>query len=212
MRPSVVLVLVVCACGGRKPSVAALPQEQAAKPVPAPLASPADFAGIADEAERSRALYGEMSKVIFHPRCLNCHPPDDTPRQRNDLRLHDPPVVRGPDDHGAPGMECTSCHQDHNLDYARVPGAPHWALAPIEMAWIGRTPGEVCEQIKDPARNGGKSLAELAHHMGRDELVGWGWHPGADREPAPGTQEAFGALVDAWIATGAACPPTAESP
>lgn len=194
--------------------MAALPDDPPEKPQSAPLATPADFAAIQDEAERSRALYAEMSKVIFHPRCLNCHPPDDSPRQRADMRLHDPPVARGPDDHGVPGLECTSCHQDHNLELARVPGAPHWALAPIEMAWIGRTPGDVCEQIKDPARNGGKTLAELSHHLGKDELVGWGWHPGADREPVPGTQETFGALVDAWIATGAACPPaqTPETP
>jgi len=29
--------------------------------------------------------------------------------------------------------------------------------------------------------------------------------PGA-RTPAPGTQAQFGALIDAWVATGAACP------
>jgi hypothetical protein len=42
--------------------------------------------------------------------------------------------------------------------------------------------------------------------MGTDTLVGWAWHPGAGRTPAPGTQAQFGALIDAWIASGAACP------
>ncbi|PYM55919.1 MAG: Isoquinoline 1-oxidoreductase subunit, partial [Candidatus Rokuibacteriota bacterium] len=37
-------------------------------------------------------------------------------------------------------------------------------------------------------------------------LVGWAWNPGADREPAPGTQAMFGALVKAWAASGAVCP------
>ena len=39
-----------------------------------------------------------------------------------------------------------------------------------------------------------------------DTLVGWAWTPGADREPAPGTQVAFGALIKAWADSGAACP------
>ena len=42
--------------------------------------------------------------------------------------------------------------------------------------------------------------------MAKDELVGWAWKPGVGREPAPGTQAAFGALVKAWAESGAACP------
>ena len=42
--------------------------------------------------------------------------------------------------------------------------------------------------------------------MAKDELVGWAWKPGVGREPAPGTQPAFGALVKAWADSGAACP------
>ena len=42
--------------------------------------------------------------------------------------------------------------------------------------------------------------------MAHDDLVGWGWHPGDGREPAPGTQAAFGALIKYWVDTGAACP------
>jgi hypothetical protein len=120
--------------------------------------------------------------------------------------LHDPPVVRGPGDHGVVGMQCTGCHQDRNQEMTRVPGAPHWALAPIEMAWVGKTPHHICEQMKDPKRNGGKNLAQIVEHNGHDELVAWGWNPGAGREPAPGTQEQFGAIVAAWVETGAECP------
>jgi hypothetical protein len=42
--------------------------------------------------------------------------------------------------------------------------------------------------------------------MAEDSLVGWGWHPGAGRAPAPGTQAEFGALIKAWADSGAACP------
>src|ERR1700722_4771572 len=37
-------------------------------------------------------------------------------------------------------------------------------------------------------------------------LVGWAWAPGFGRFPAPGTQKQAGALVEAWVNTGAACP------
>ena len=57
-----------------------------------------------------------------------------------------------------------------------------------------------------PKRNGGRSLAELIHHIGEDTLVGWAWAPGYGRQPAPGTQKQAGALVEAWVKTGAACP------
>lgn len=174
------------------------------------LRSPADFAGITDDAARSRALFAELGRVLTHPRCMNCHPSGDVPHQGMGAELHDPPVLRGPEGKGVVGMECTSCHQDRNQDLIRVPGAPKWALAPIEMAWEGRSLAQICEQIKDPKRNQGKTLAELLEHNAHDPLVAWGWNPGAGREPAPGTQEQFGALTAAWIESGAACPPEEE--
>jgi hypothetical protein len=164
------------------------------------------FADIEDPQQRSQSLFAEASKVMLHPRCVNCHPPDDSPRQLDNHRLHDPPVTRGPDNHGVVGMECSTCHQDKNLAMARVPGAPNWHLAPKEMAWLGRSASQICEQIKDPVRNGGKSIAQIVEHSGHDELVAWGWDPGHDRAPAPGTQERFGQLMQAWADTGAVCP------
>ena len=69
-----------------------------------------------------------------------------------------------------------------------------------------KSAAEICAQIKDEERNGGKTLEELHEHNAEDGLVGWGWHPGEGREPAPGSQEIFGELTKAWIETGAACP------
>jgi hypothetical protein len=43
-------------------------------------------------------------------------------------------------------------------------------------------------------------------HLAKDDLVGWGWHPGEGRNPAPGSQQQLGELVRYWIDTGAACP------
>jgi hypothetical protein len=170
------------------------------------LATPESFARIGDTAARSAALFAELGKVLTHPRCVNCHPAGDHPRQGEQGRLHQPPVERGGDGHGLPAMRCSICHQQANFDPARVPGHPEWHLAPRDMAWEGKTLGEICAQIKDPARNGGRSLEELVHHIGSDTLVGWAWAPGFGRRPAPGTQKQAGALAEAWVKTGAACP------
>jgi hypothetical protein len=143
---------------------------------------------------------------MLHPRCKNCHPDGDAPMQGDAGRLHDPPVYRGPKDEGIPALECGSCHQDRNVELARVPGAPKWRLAPRAMAWENRSPHALCEQLKDEKRNGGRSLEQIVDHSTHDELVAWGWAPGHGRVPAPGTQAEFGALMEAWRKDGAACP------
>ena len=181
----------------------------AAQPDPAEtLKSVQAFSAISDDKKRSLALFEEAGKVITHARCVNCHPAGDRPAQGDDRHPHMPLVVRGVDNFGAIGMRCTTCHGPANFDPAGIPGHPEWHLAPIEMAWVGKSLGEICQQIKDPARNGGKSMEELIHHMAEDSLVGWGWHPGVGREPAPGTQKEFGELIKAWVDTGAVCPAT----
>lgn len=178
--------------------------KQPAKQVP--LRTAASFARIKPTVERSLALFAEAGKVITDARCINCHPAGDTPSQGETLSPHLPAVVRGDDGHGAIGLRCNTCHQSENYEPSRVPGHPQWALAPIQMAWQGRTLGQICEQLKDPTRNGGKTLAQLHEHMAHDSLVGWAWHPGSTRRPAPGTQAQFGELISAWIETGAECP------
>lgn len=174
------------------------------------LAAPASFAGIADANARSAALFTEAAKVMMHPRCVNCHPVGDRPFQGDGAanRPHQPPVVRGADGFGAVTMRCASCHQKANFDPGRMPGHEHWHLAPASMAWQGKTAGQICQQVKDPARNGNRTIAQVVEHMSHDTLVGWAWAPGVGRTPAPGTQAEFAALLDAWVATGAACPAT----
>lgn len=164
------------------------------------------FADITDKTQRSVALFVEAGKVLQHPRCVNCHPAGDRPTQGNDRHPHQPLVMRGADGFGAIGMRCTTCHGQSNFDPGGVPGHPVWHLAPIEMAWQGKSLGQICEQVKDRKRNGDKSMEDLVHHMGEDPLVGWAWKPGGDREPAPGTQKEFHELIRAWVDTGGACP------
>ncbi|MFS8038497.1 Isoquinoline 1-oxidoreductase subunit [Xanthobacter sp. AM11] len=170
------------------------------------LASPQDFASVADPARRSAAYFTELGKVLTHPRCTNCHPATDRPRQGDRARLHQPPVVRGADGFGQAGLRCATCHRGANFDPAGMPGHPAWHLAPAQMAWEGKTPGEICVQIKDPKRNGGRSLDDLVTHIGDDTLVGWAWQPGVGRTPAPGSQQQAKVLAKAWVASGAVCP------
>ncbi|WP_293989027.1 Isoquinoline 1-oxidoreductase subunit [Sphingomonas sp.] len=168
------------------------------------------FAGIADRNARSAAIFTEMGKVLTSPRCLNCHPRTDSPTQGDAMVVHSPPVRRGPNGFGVAGLECATCHGPRNAKFANgpgtVPGNPKWHLAPRSMAWQGLTLGQICAAIKDPKKNGGMSLAQLIDHNGKDELVGWGWNPGPDRKPAPGSQAAFGELTKAWVDSGAVCP------
>ena len=84
--------------------------------------------------------------------------------------------------------------------------AIHWHLAPLEMGWQDRTLGEICAQIKDPARNGNRSLEALIEHIREEPLVSWAWAPGYGRQPAPGMQKEAAELVEAWVHTGAVCP------
>jgi hypothetical protein len=187
--------------------LASMPTTHAVADDPADrLATVDSFASIQDTAARSAALFTELGKVLTNPRRVNCHPAGDRPRQSDAMRLHQPPVERGADGSGLPAMRCPICHQAANFEPAGVPGNPLWHLAPREMAWEGKVLGEICAQMKDPARNGDRSLQALVEHIGTDHLVGWAWAPGGNRKPAPGTQEEAGALAEAWVQTGAECP------
>ena len=172
------------------------------------------FDGIADKTQRSIALFEEAGKVIQHPRCVNCHPAGDSTSARHDDAPASAAGVRGDSDIGVPGMMCGTCHGAANVDVVgqsetlkSIPGHPEWHLAPIEMAWEGKPLGAICEQIKDPARNGGKTLDQIVEHMAEDSLVGWGWNPGAVASRFL-AQEIFGELIRRWAADGAACPPS----
>jgi hypothetical protein len=114
----------------------------AAQPEPAGALKPAsEFSTIPDERERSIALFTEAGKVIQHPRCVNCHPAGDRPLQGDDGHPHLPLVLRGAGGFGMIGMQCPTCHQRANFDPGGVPGHPKWHLAPIEMAWVGKSLG-----------------------------------------------------------------------
>jgi len=157
----------------------------------------------------STAAFESIVAILRHPRCINCHSTGDFPRQGNDGHPHGMNVRRGPDGKGVTGEKCVACHQDHNLSEEHLPpGAPNWHLPPADMPmiWQDLSDREICEQLKDPNRNGHRTLAQIEEHMTTDKLVAWGWDPGVGREPVPMPKDEFASKVKTWISGGAACP------
>ncbi len=151
-------------------------------------------------------LFDPIASVVMHPRCMNCHYVD-SPRQTDASIVHQPLVVRGKNDHGAPTQPCQTCHQATNTADGFVPGVATWALAPVSMKWEGLTKAEICEELKDPARNGGRRTGEaVIEHMKVDPLVLWAWNPGTGRSLPPLSHDKFVEALEAWVSAGMPCP------
>jgi hypothetical protein len=158
---------------------------------------------------RARAAFLSIVPVLKHPRCLNCHANGDFPRQGDDSHVHSQNVRRGLEGRGKFGEKCGACHQEQNVAGLNMPpGAPGWHLPPanMPMIWEGKTPGQICQQIKDAKQNNGKSVAQIVDHVTSDKLVLWGWNPGDGRTLPPLSHEEFAAKFTEWARFGAACP------
>lgn len=179
------------------------------------FAAPADERG-APVADDAAPLFHPVYGVLTHPRCVNCHTITEFPRQGMDRHPHLFRVMRGAGDQGAAGARCATCHQAQNQTASGVPGALHWRLAPLAMAWerepgVPMTEAELCRRLLDKTRNGGRNLAQLEAHMDVEPLVRWAWSPGGDaaqqpRAWPPISREAFMRSFRAWTAAGAPCP------
>jgi len=166
---------------------------------PAPSLAPAIDAALAS--------FAQVFRVLQSPRCINCHPAGDAPLRGDAGTRHWMNVSRRSAESGLP---CTTCHQSRNGVAPRSPpGVPDWHMpsASMPMVFQGKTPRELCEQLKDPSRNGGKSLDALREHFAHDPLVLWGWNPGPGRSLPPIPHEELVAHVARWIQAGAPCPP-----
>jgi len=161
-----------------------------------------------ESAEKSFRAFREVASVLTSPRCLNCHVPDDGPLQGDDNHPHFMNVKRGADGKGSAALRCFACHQAENTAVLHgPPGALDWQLPPPKtpMAWKGLSTGELCRTLKDPAKNGNRSLQDLIVHMDTS-LVRWAWNPGPGRTLPPLSHDEFVSRLKEWIDTGAACP------
>jgi mono/diheme cytochrome c family protein len=157
----------------------------------------------------ARQAFLAVYPVFMHPRCLNCHPSGDAPLQGDDSHVHAQDVKRGPTGRGLYGQKCNACHQDANLPGENMPpGNPAWRLPAADMPLVfqGLTPRQLADQLKDPHRNGGKSLEQLVHHVSEDNLVLGSWNPGDGRTLPPVSAAEFARRFREWVDKGAASP------
>lgn len=169
-----------------------------------------NFSVTADNSIENEA-YHKMMDVLMSPRCVNCHPSDNVPKQGDDRHPHYFGMARGENNLGYQATKCTTCHQTENNKYSGVPGAPEWSLAPDKMKWEGLTRNEIARSMLNRQNNGDRSLEELEHHLTEHELVLWAWKPGVDahgipRALPPVPLEEYRAAVKEWIENGAMVP------
>jgi hypothetical protein len=161
----------------------------------------------ADAPRRGEAAYLVMHSVLQSPRCLNCHPQGDVPLHGEEGASHAMHVSRSS---VSAGLPCGSCHRSQNGNSAgSPPGAPDWRMPAAEMPLVfqSRTPRDLCAQLKDPARNGGRTGAGLIEHMAHDPLVAWAWHPGPGRSVPKESLESLIRVATLWVSEGMPCPP-----
>jgi hypothetical protein len=169
-----------------------------------------DVIGVsAQQHSESTGSFELISRVLSSPRCANCHFEGDSPAEGDNGRIHAMVVRRGQDGRGTPAMRCTNCHQDTSLAVPHAPpGAPDWRLPPtaMPMAWKGLTVSAQCRMLKDPSKNGNKTVQQLVDHMSHDPLVLASWNPGPGRMAPPMSHAAFVEAVKIWADGGAPCP------
>jgi len=157
----------------------------------------------------SLGAWDVVYQALQHPRCMNCHPAGEAPLQGDSSLPHAQNVQRGAMGHGRYALRCDACHQEANLPGPHLPpGAPGWHLPRRDepLVFEGRSSAELCRQLKDPERNGHKSLEELFAHVDHDPLVLWGWSPGEGRTPVKVSHLELVAAMRAWIDGGCDCP------
>jgi hypothetical protein len=73
-------------------------------------------------------------------------------------------------------------------------------------AMVRQVEPDICSQIKDPARNGNRTIAQIVEHIEHELLVHWGWTPGPGRESAPYSAAQLIERLKQWDAAGTPYP------
>jgi hypothetical protein len=170
---------------------------------------------------RSKGLeaWKRIEAVVTHPRCANCHVdarsiPIWTPAGEGKDRVHAMNIHGGKSRIGAEALRCSTCHMTSTQANEPAPAPPRagidWQLAPVAFIWFGKSGAEICAQLKDPQRNGGRDAVALLEHLRHDaSLNGFiprAWAPGAGRSTPPGNFEDHVKDMALWGAAGQPCP------
>lgn len=170
--------------------------------------------GSVSEAQGLEA-WSRIYQVASHPRCANCHTgPSDRPMwsgpSYGKARPHGMNIRAGASRIGAETLMCQTCHSTstvvQDIEHAAPRVGTSWRLAPPEAHWFGQTSVQICEQLKNPATNGGRTFLQLADHLDHDLILHWAWAPGPGREPAPFTLQDHVNDILAWGVAGMPCP------
>lgn len=163
------------------------------------------------------AAWDRIYEVVSHPRCSNCHVgPSDRPMWSGPsygrTRPHGMNIRAGESRIGAETLPCRTCHVSSGAQTApsHPRSAPQvadaWRLAPVEADWFGRSSAFICAQLRDPSRNGGRTLTGLMDHLEHDVILHWAWSPGGARAPAPYSLTEHLNDLELWGASGQPCP------
>ena len=157
--------------------------------------------------------WSRVYEVASHPRCANCHVgnspypmwsgPSFTKTQRHGMNIN-----AGASRMGVEYIMCSTCHTGSNSEADHgAPGVKDaWRLAPVEADWFGKSSVEICQQLRDPKRNGNRTYQEIASHLGHDVILHWAWNPGGEREPAPYSLQEHMDDIMLWGVAGMPCP------
>jgi len=166
--------------------------------------------------EEGLAAFDRIYEVASHPRCSNCHVGPDNipmwsgPTYGDSPRPHGMNVNAGESRIGAETLLCSTCHayseRLNDQPHAAPQVAMTWMLPPSEAAWFGATPVEICTQLRDPERNGGRDMLAIAAHLDHDLILHWAWNPGGGREPAPYSLQEHVDDILIWGVAGMPCP------
>lgn len=164
--------------------------------------------------EEGMEAWLRIYEVASHPRCSNCHVgSDNTPMwsgpSYGKARPHGMNVNAGDSRIGAEYVQCSTCHAYregvNDMPHAAPQVAMNWQLAPVEAEWFGKSSVDICNQLRDPERNGGRDFNEIASHLDHDLILHWAWNPGGGREPAPFSLQEHVNDVLAWGVAGYPC-------
>ncbi len=165
-------------------------------------------------AEQGLEAWVRVFQVTSHPRCSNCHVGAEYRPMWSGLgygktRRHGMNTNAGESRIGAESLACSTCHAMreglNDMPHAPPQVAMNWQLAPVEAEWFGKSSVEVCNQLRDPDRNGGRTYLDLATHLDHDLILHWAWNPGGGREPAPYSLQEHVNDVLTWDVAGMPC-------
>ena len=164
--------------------------------------------------EQGLNAWDRIYQVTSHPRCSNCHVgasnrPMWSGPTYGTTRAHGMNINAGESRIGAETVLCSTCHVYRENLNAKPHAAPQvaadWQLAPVEAEWFGKSSTQVCNQLRDPDRNGERTYLDLAQHWDHDVILHWAWTPGGGREPAPFSLQEHVNDILAWGVAGMPC-------